>query len=482
MKPLTAEFRRLSDAALENRFLRQAIATANRSFQSARTEAIDSVPDWEELRRRGHAAKREALEDLAGSLTRFEKAFTKRGGLVHWAETAVEACEIIGRLIDSASGRRVIKSKSMVTEEIGLNAFLEARGCDVVESDLGEYIVQLAEETPSHIITPAIHKSRGEIAQLLSEKIGSAPDADIPAMTAAARAALRERFLDADVGISGANFAVAETGTIVIVENEGNARLATTLPRMHIAVIGIEKVLPRRRDLAVLLRLLCRSATGQKITSYVSMIGGPRAPRPSDRQQERDGPEEVHVVFLDAGRSRVWADPKSREALLCIRCGACLNFCPVYERIGGHSYGWVYPGPIGSVITPHYVGQREAGDLPQASSLCGRCAEVCPVKIPLPDLLLSNRARAVELGSATWSERLSMRLQAWLFASPRAWRIALFVGRPLYRLARRTGVLRWLPGPARIWSRARDFPESGGPRFRARWKSADGWRGEDERA
>jgi len=478
MKVRTERFHELSAEALQNSFLRRAIATANRSFQASRATAIEDLPEWEALREHGRDVKHRAIEHLPQALEEFERRFTARGGCVHWAEDATQACEVVTSIIGdagSARSRRAVKSKSMTTEEIGLNAWLEARGIDVVESDLGEYIVQLAGETPSHIITPAIHKSRHDIAKLLAEKIGSPPDADIPTMTRAARAALREWFQQAGVGITGANFVVAETGTVVIVENEGNARMTTTLPDVHIAIVGIEKIVPRLEDLAPLLRLLCRSATGQRITSYASFISGPRTTF-EDGSTEPDGPREVHVVFLDAGRSAIWADPVAREALRCIRCGACLNFCPVYERIGGHAYGWVYPGPIGSVITPRYVGDRRAMSLPRASSLCGRCAEVCPVRIPLPELLLENRARAVEAGGAPPTKRLAMVAFRRLARSPRLWRAALAVGRAFAPLVRQSGLARVLPGPLRAWTRHREMPTADGPSFRARWRRTNGFR------
>lgn len=468
MEVHTQDFPARARRALADDALRQAISTSNKSFRRSRDIASAELPQWEELRTYGQGAKRRAVDHLSVALDAFRRHFTARGGHVHFAEDAADACARVRAIVDgrvSRKGpRRVVKSKSMVTEEIGLNADLETAGYDVVESDLGEYIVQLAGESPSHILAPAIHKSRRDVAELLHRHLGTDPNADIPTMTRAARTALRQKFLDAEVGISGGNFAIAESGTLVIVENEGNARLTTTLPPVHIAIVGIEKVLPRRRDLAPLLRLLCRSATGQQLGSYISFIGGPRQP------DESDGPEEVHVIFLDAGRLDLWHDPKSREALHCIRCGACLNVCPVYERIGGHAYGWVYPGPIGSVITPRYVGLGEAKDLPHASSLCGRCGEVCPVKIPLPDLLLENRAQGVEAGAAPVADHLAMGGFARLARSPRLWRLGLALGRPIYRLLRRTPLAR--RGVLGAWSRARTLPPATAPTFRQRWRGS----------
>ncbi|MDE0740144.1 MAG: LutB/LldF family L-lactate oxidation iron-sulfur protein [Planctomycetota bacterium] len=464
MRPRSDQFHELSSEALEDSFLREALKRASSSFHAAKTDAVDSMPDWEELRQRGHDRKNRAIENLPEALEVFEKNLRSRGGEVHYCEDGASARDKILSIIRSSEGRSVTKSKSMVTEEIDLNDHLEAAGLSVLEGDLGEYILQLAGEHPSHIIAPAIHKSREEVAELFHDHLGSDPDADIPELTRVARKTLREAFLGADIGISGANFVIAETGTIVLVENEGNIRMSTTIPRVHIAVVGIEKVLPRRSDLATLLRLLCRSATGQRVTSYISFISSPRT------EGEGDGPEKLHVVFLDAGRSKLWADPTQREALNCIRCGACLNFCPVYGSVGGHSYGWVYPGPIGSVITPHYVGIEKASQLPQASSLCGRCGEVCPVKIPLPDMLLGLRAKAVEAGSAGFVEKLSMRVFSLLARSPRLWRLLLAFGRPFYRLVVRAGLAAVLGGAARRWSRSRTLPLPGRSGFRRWWR------------
>ncbi len=464
MKVRSDQFSRLSSEALQDDFLREALSRANTSFKDARGDAIDSMPDWQELRQRAHEIKSRAIENLPEALEAFEEKVCSRGGEVHYCEDGAAARDTILSIIRSHKGSSVTKSKSMVTEEIALNDHLEAAGLSVLEGDLGEYIIQLAGEHPSHIIAPAIHKSREEVAELFHEHLGSDPEADIPELTRVAQRALREAFLGADVGISGANFVVSETGTIVLVENEGNIRMSTTIPRVHIALVGIEKVVPRLEDLALLLRLLCRSATGQRVTSYISFISSARTPA------EGDGPEKLHVVFLDAGRSRLWADPEQRGALNCIRCGACLNFCPVYGSVGGHSYGWVYPGPIGSVISPHYVGIEQASQLPQASSLCGRCAEVCPVKIPLPDMLLGLRAKAVEAGSAGFMERLSMRGYSLLARSPRLWRFVLACGRPLYKLAARAG-LAGLLGPLRRWNRTRSLPLPRKEGFRSWWRA-----------
>jgi L-lactate dehydrogenase complex protein LldF len=380
---------------------------------------------------------------------------------VHWAEDAGELVRAVHGLLAARGVRRVVKSKSMLTEECGLNPYLEARGIEVIDTDLGERIVQLAGEPPSHIIFPAIHKSAVQIGELFERRMdGPRGERDPTRLTHHARAQLRRRFLEAEAGISGVNFAVAETGTLVIVENEGNARLATSQPRVHIAVMGIEKVLPRLADLAVFLTLLPRAATGQRMSSYVSLLTGPR------RRGERDGPEALHLVILDGGRSAIHADPVMRQALRCIRCGACLNVCPVFERTGGHAYGSVYSGPIGAVLTPLFRGMEEAGALPFASSLCGACGEICPVKIDLPGLLLELRARAVASGLAAIGETLFVK--GWTAAALRAGRFAL-AGRmmrtALRWIGRRPG---WVPYPMSKWMASRDLPASPRAAFRDR--------------
>ena len=480
MESRTEEFKALAREGLARPFIRKAIATANGTYFASRAAAIAAVPDWAELRQRGADIKDRALERLADLLTMLEARIQARGGTVHWAGTGEEASRIVVDIARRSGIRMAIKSKSMVTEEIGLNHALAFAGVEAVESDLGEYIVQLAGETPSHIISPCIHKSRAEIAELFHRKIGSPLDATIPQMTRAARAALREKFLAAGMGVSGVNFAVAETGTLVVLENEGNARLSTTLLRVHVAIMGIEKVVERAADLEVLFKLLTRSATGQAITTYVSFIGGPRS------GDEVDGPVEMHLLILDGGRSRIWADPEQRASLRCIRCGACLNYGPVYERIGVHAYGWVYPGPIGSVITPGLIGIETSRDLPRASSLCGRCGEVCPVKIPLPEMLLQRRIDDVEgrrpgpgpipgpghahHGHPPLGERLSMKLFASLASSPRWFQAAAGAARIFLRLFLRRNRAPRLPGALGAWTRGRTLPRPPEESFRQAWQ------------
>jgi L-lactate dehydrogenase complex protein LldF len=355
--------------------------------------------------------------------------------------------------------RKVVKSKSMVTEECGLNDYLASVGVEVLETDLGEYILQLAHEPPSHIVAPVVHKSKEEIADLFEEKHRRPRTTDIAGMCREAREVLRPGFLSADMGISGANFIIAETGSVMIVTNEGNGRLATTLPRVHVAITGIEKVVPTLEDASTLLRLLPRSATGQSITNYVSVLTGTRG------KDDPDGPEHFHIILLDNGRSRLLGT-ELQPMLRCIRCGACMNHCPVYQNIGGHAYGWVYPGPMGSVLTPAFVGLENAIDLPNASTFCGECAVVCPVKIPLPDLMRHLRRRQVERHLRPWSERAALRLWSWAAQHPAVY--ALFTraaARLLHRLGGKKKSLRHLPG-ASGWTKGRDMPAPSGRTFR----------------
>ena len=428
MNHLSSEtFRENANAALADVQLRGALKNATSLFGERRKEAAANLPNWEDLRNQARAIKDEALLHLDRYLEEFEKNAERRGAKVHWARDAAEANSIIVRLGTDRQARTVVKSKSMTTEETHLNDALEAAGMQVVETDLGEYIIQLAEETPSHIIAPAIHKTRRQISELFTAELGMAPTDDIAQMTRTARATLRDRFAAADVGVSGVNFGIAETGTIVIVENEGNIRLTTSLPRIHIAVMGIEKVIPRFADLDVFLKLLPRSGTGQRLTTYQSFITGVK------RASTDEGPEELHIVLLDNGRSRMLDHPVTRQSLACIRCGACLNACPVYQQIGGHAYGSVYPGPIGAVITPQLMGIEKTSQLPYASSLCGACREVCPVKIDIPRLLLHLRAEiATRKGGI--AERLAFKTWARIMMSPALYRLSAAAGRIVQRV------------------------------------------------
>jgi len=453
MNHLSSEtFRENAKAALADTHLRGALKNATSLFGERRNEAAASMPNWEALRTEARAIKDEALSHLDRYLEEFVRNAEGRGAKIHRARDAAEANAIICKLATEHDAHVVVKSKSMTTEEIHLNTALEAAGMQVVETDLGEYIIQLADEPPSHIIAPAIHKTRRQVAELCTSGRVMPPTDDIAKLTGTARTTLRNRFATADVGISGVNFAIAETGTIVIVENEGNIRLTTSLPRVHIAVMGIEKVIPRFADLDVFLKLLPRSGTGQRLTTYQSFITG-------IKQRETDeGPEELHIVLLDNGRSRMLADPIMRQSLACIRCGACLNACPVYQQVGGHAYGSVYPGPIGAVITPQLIGIEKTSQLPYASSLCGACREVCPVKIDIPQLLLHLRAE-IAPRKGGMAERLAFKLWGKVMTSPRLYRMSSVAGRLLQRVV----------PISRAWTNGRDLRPIESKSFHELW-------------
>jgi len=455
MNHLSSEtFKENAKAALADVQLRGALKNATSLFGERRKQAAASLPNWEDLRSQARAIKDEVLLHLDRYLEEFVGNAESRGAKVHWARDAAEANSIICGLATERAARIVVKSKSMTTEETHLNDALKVAGMQVVETDLGEYIIQLADEPPSHIIAPAIHKTRQQIGELFTAELGMPPTDDVDQMTSTARMKLRDRFAAADVGISGVNFAIAETGTIVIVENEGNIRLTTSLPRMHIAVMGIEKVIPRFNDLDVFLKLLPRSGTGQRLTTYQSFITGVK------RAATDEGPDELHIVLLDNGRSRMLAHPVTRQSLACIRCGACLNACPVYQQVGGHAYGSVYPGPIGAVITPQLVGIAKAAQLPYASSLCGACREVCPVKIDIPRLLLHLRGEiSPRKGSA--AERLAFKIWARVMTSPSLYKLSSVAGRILQRV---------MP-ISRAWTKGRDLRPIESKSFHELWSN-----------
>ncbi|MEK6571438.1 MAG: LutB/LldF family L-lactate oxidation iron-sulfur protein [Bacteroidota bacterium] len=438
---------------------RQRFGAATHHAVEARNRVVREVLNWEALRETAHGIKEYSIGHLADLLQEFERNATANGVMVYWAENEEHACNYILDLARRNNASLIVKSKSMVTEEIQLSHVLEKEGIETVETDLGEFIVQLAGEAPSHITTPAIHKSREDIGRLFSDRLGVQFSSDPAQLTSVARDFLREKFLKAQIGISGGNFAIAETGDIIIVENEGNARLTTTVPRIHVAVIGIEKVIPCLEDLPTFLAILARSGTGQKITSYVSLIRSPKRPG------EIDGPEEVHVVLLDNGRSEILADPKMREVLYCIRCGACLNVCPVYQTVGGHTYGSVYPGPIGSVFTPMMASLEESKDLPYASSLCGRCSEICPVKIDIHHLLLWLRRKSVDERLSNPLERLMIQVWCMIMKSAALYQFTSRIGRLLQPvLPKKNSSLRVPP-----WSKSRDFPRLAPKTFRDLW-------------
>jgi len=453
----TETFSENAKAALQDMQLRGALRNATTLFGKKRSAAAASLSNWEELRSAARAIKDEVLLHLDRYLEEFVENAERRGAKVHWARAAAEANEIICKLTREGGARNVVKSKSMTTEEIHLNSALERAGLQVVETDLGEYIIQLAHETPSHIIAPAIHKTKRQVAELFTAELGMAPTDDVAQLTSTARATLRERFAAADIGISGVNFGIVETGTIVIVENEGNIRLTTSLPRTHIAVMGIEKLLPRFADLDVFLKLLPRSATGQALSTYQSFITGTK------RKASDEGPDELHIVLLDNGRSRMLAHPVTRQSLACIRCGACLNSCPVYQQIGGHAYGAVYPGPIGSVITPQLIGIEKTAQLPYASSLCGACREVCPVKIDIPQLLLHLRSEITSSVQANGHRKERFAFKLWAAVMTRPW---------LYRLSVATGrvLQRFFKPPIKAWTNGRDLRPLERESFREQWR------------
>jgi L-lactate dehydrogenase complex protein LldF len=436
-----SDFPTAAHAALQNPQLRRNLAVATRTIREKRAQVVAERTDWEALRDAGEAIKRRVLRHLDRYLVQFESAVEAAGGHVHWARDDGEARRIVAGLVAATGTDEVVKVKSLTTDEIELNDGLARTGVRVVETDLAELICQLAGEQPSHILVPAIHKNRTEIRDLFRRELGLPGLSDEPRELAeAARAFLREKFLEARVAVSGANFGVAETGTVCVVESEGNGRFCTTLPRTLITVMGIEKLVPEPEDLEVFLQLLPRSSTGERMNPYTSLWTG---------VTEGDGPEEFHVILLDNGRTDVLADVVGRPTLACIRCSACLNVCPVYSRTGGHAYESVYPGPIGAILTPQLRGLRGGTSLPYASSLCGACYEVCPVKIDIPQILVHLRGRVVAERGQGRSEQLAMKLAAWTFARESRYRRAQRVAR--LRLIGR------MPG-LRGWTATRDLP------------------------
>ena len=470
---MSREFDQKMHAALEDARLQSAIYTSTGRLKDARLHvtAPDVLPDYQELRTQANAVKQHTIEHLDYYLEQFERHVEAHGGRVAYAQDGAEAADYVLSLAKQRGARLIVKSKSMTTEENDLNERLEHHGLESVETDFGEYLLQLAHERPYHIVAPALHKTRYDVAQILEQSLHIPHETVIERQAAIARAALREKFLAADIGISGVNFLVADSGAVVIVENEGNARLSTSAPKVHIAIAGIEKLIPRAQDLATFLKLLARSATGQPLSVYTSFLSGPR------RDGEIDGPNEFHVVLLDNGRTKVLADRAKRQSLYCIRCGACLNTCPVYRKIGGHSYPWVYSGPIGAILTPQFQGVPREPALPFASSLCGACAEVCPVKIDIPKVLLDLRGEARQAEAAQNSnrlERLAFRLFGWLVRHPRAYEMA---GRIAASMAgdANAGWIHRAPGllnigPLRAWLSQRDLPPPPSRSFRQLWR------------
>jgi|tagenome__1003787_1003787.scaffolds.fasta_scaffold20981567_3 L-lactate dehydrogenase complex protein LldF len=442
---------------LQNDQLRANLRNATDTIRAKRARVVAEVPDWEALRDAGRAIKEEVLARLDEYLAQFESAVEAAGGVVHWARDAAEANAVVAEVARSHGADEVVKMKSLTTDEIELNAALEKAGIHALETDFAELILQLDGDWSSHILVPAIHRNRSEIRDLFARTIAPGIASNEPAALAeASRRYLRKRFLDARVGVSGANFGIAETGTICIVESEGNGRMCTTLPPVLVTVLGIEKLLPRFADLEVFLQLLPRSSTGERMNPYTSLWTG---------VTDGDGPQELHVVLLDNGRTRVLADEMGRQALHCIRCSACLNVCPVYSRTGGHAYGSVYPGPIGAILTPQLRGIENAASLPFASTLCGACYDVCPVKIDIPRVLLHLRAKAVEAKSAP-AEAAALHVAAWTFASPRRFAVAQRLLAPLARMR----VVRRLPWPLSRWTATRDLRPPAREPFRTWWR------------
>jgi L-lactate dehydrogenase complex protein LldF len=438
------QFRENAARAVEDASLREAMRNATDTFGERRTAALEALPDLQELRERASEIRLQVLDSLPAYLEEFTVNAEKAGARVHRADDAAAARQIIATLLRERGVKMAVKSKSMVSEEIHLNAHLEEEGIEVVETDLGEYIIQLEKETPSHIIVPAIHKNRRQIGRLFADRLGVPYSDDPQELTRVARKILRQKFLTADAGISGANFAIAESGSLVLFTNEGNGRMVTSVPPLHVALLSVEKLLPSLRDLPTFIRLLPRSATGQTITSYLSVITGTR------KEGEATGARELHIVLLDGGRSRI-LEGECREMLKCIRCGACMNVCPVYRTVGGHAYGWTYPGPMGLILTTLLTGMERSHPLVDASTLCGACAEVCPVKIPLVELILTLRDRRVREGFADLKTRLGMRLFGATARSPGLFGLAERCSRACWPLIRRLGgekVAGRLPRPA----------------------------------
>lgn len=459
------EFLEATTDSLANKDLQQILGTLSDTLGRRNREAWAALPGSDLIRERARTIKDQTLADLDQHLAKLDESVTARGGHVHYADDGAEACRIIVELIKGRGFTKVVKSKSMTSEEIHLNEALEHAGIEAVETDLGEYIIQIAGHRPSHIVAPAVHLSAKQVADILSKPAGERLPVEREVLAGFARKVLRQKFAEAEVGISGANFAIAETGSIVLVTNEGNGRLTCAMPKVHIAVMGIEKVIPKLADLPIFLKILARGATGQKLSVYTQVITGPRQPG------ELDGPEEFHLIVLDNGRTRILGSPL-RESLFCIRCGACLNACPIYRSVGGHAYGGVYAGPIGAVLTPLYDGLASNHHLPHASSLCGACQAACPVKIQIPEMLIQlreqlhhtpeHKSRLEALAYGLWARMLR---RPWLYCLA-TWLASRTIG----RWKRGNPWIKRLPGKLHGWTQRRDFPAPAAERFRDWWK------------
>ena len=456
---------------LDDGKLQLAIYTATGRLMDHRRNSVTPalLPCYEEMRQHAHDLKKHTIKNLDHYIEEFEKNVTAHGGKVIFCKDATEVSDFILRLAKERDAHLFVKSKSMTSEEIDLNERMEHHQLEPVETDLGEYIIQLAHQKPYHIVAPALHMTRYQVADLFTEKLGVPREEVIEEQAMIARRVLREKFLAADIGITGANFLVADSGAVVVVENEGNARLTSSAPKIHIAVAGMEKLIPRAQDLALMLGLLGRSATGQPLTSYTSILSGPKRPG------EVDGPEEFYVILLDAGRTKLLEDPEKRESLYCIRCGACLNHCPVYRKIGGHNYPWVYSGPIGKILAPQFQGVMANPWLPFASSLCGICAEVCPVKIDIPKVLLQLRSEVVEEKKRTNQgglERLAFKAFAWAMRRPRIYEWGGMIGASVLGNGQRwISDLPLAAGPVKAWLSQRHLPAPASRSFRDQWRA-----------
>lgn len=472
---MSVEFDEKIHSTLADANLQLAIYTSTARLKQGRIDSVSLLPDYQDLRTQANAIKKHAIENLDYYLELFERNVEAHGGKVVYCKDGSEVADFVLGLAKERGASLIVKSKSMTTEEVDLNERLEHHGLESVETDLGEYILQLAHERPYHIVAPALHKTRYDVARIFTERLHVPNETVIEKQTALARGVLREKFLAADIGISGANFLVADSGAVVIVENEGNARLTTSAPKVHIAVAGIEKVIPRAQDLATFLKLLARSATGQLLSVYTSFLSGPRRPG------EVDGPDEFYVVLVDNGRTKLLPDRGKRQSLYCIRCGACLNTCPVYRKIGGHSFPWVYSGPIGAILTPQFMGVSHEPGLPFASSLCGACGEVCPVKIDIPKILLELRSdvkKAETREKTNRLEKLAFRAFAWLMTHPRMYEMAGRIAAsasPSVAPSENGGWIRTVPAamnlpPVRAWLSVRDLPPPPAHSFREMWR------------
>lgn len=470
MKPKTKEFNKAAKTAINDPQIQERLKSVYHKFHHARDIAAKATTNWDELRNKAKDIKTHTINNLDYYLQLLDQNVAKAGGNVFFAKDSNAAVRYVLDLAHSKKVKLAIKSKSMVSEELNLNHHLSKAGIEPVETDLGEYIIQLAEETPFHIIAPAIHKSKEQVSKLFEQKLGTSPSNNPSDLAMEARNQLRDKFIKADMGITGANFMVAETGSIILVTNEGNGRMCTSMPKIHVAITGMEKIIPSIEDLGIFLRLLIRSATGQKLTSYVTTVTGPR------QQNDEDGPEEFHLIVVDNGRSRLLADPELRESLNCLRCGACLNACPVYRKVGGHAYGWVYPGPIGAVVSPIMTGLSDGKNLPYASSLCGACREVCPVKINIPKMLLHLRKELVQGNSYPKEQNVSiiekLMMKMWLIttSSSTTFTLVTRILSYLQRLSTNKDWLIWMPPPLTGWTKYRHFPRISTKPFRSRWR------------